>query len=195
MPLTAAIALASAAVLGQEWTRTEISSPLTGGCSLILRTIPSGLNPAKTSPKNLWSFDSLTYVAVKEHAEEYDRFRVFGQSSLPKDPCPTPAAAARLLARLYDFNSTVLRLEHFYEFGNGRIDVYLCGEGKAGGEQTFGEDPYTPNAAGGPTKVNTVYIYDVWVPYQPTANESDMEGTLNRFATTLDRQIKSVRAP
>jgi hypothetical protein len=144
------------------WTRTEVTSPLVNGSQLVIRSSDAGLDPPKTSPKNFWNFDRVAIVAVKEGAGESDRFRVFGQSTSPDGACPTPFSASRLLARLYDYNATVLRLDHSPEFGNRRVDIYLCGQGKAGGEQSFGEDPYTPDYLGRPTKVNTVYIYDVF---------------------------------
>lgn len=110
----------------------------------------------KTSPKHGWKFDRLTEGWGLVGASEALRFRVFsqGESSFASD-------ATRLLLRLWEFNRYVLGLDHSRQFHRQAIDVYLCQEGPAGGEQLFTEDPETLNSNQAPSAVNTVYLYQV----------------------------------
>lgn len=149
--------LAIAVLAGSS--RLEVASLFADGQTLVVETPASPLPSPKKSPLNAWEFDTVATVSVAGKSRDGLRFRVFGRSD-SKNPTVRPAAVARLLARLYDFNYSALRLDHSPEYGRQRIDVYLCPQGQAGGQQMFTDDPDTSEGSG-PNKVNVFYIFDV----------------------------------
>ncbi len=120
------------------------------------------LNPPKLSPKAFgspkqqWSFDWRTAVYGAEGKQEPIRFVIFSQEqNSGNNRAPK---VARMLERLWEYNFKALKLDHSTIFGEGRIDVYLCWGGKAGGEQLFDSDD---DSYGHGQKVNTIYLYDL----------------------------------
>lgn len=119
------------------------------------------IEPPKISPKGEWSFAWVTTALGRfPLSERYQaRFRVFAQDR-PAQNDPSPAVA-RMLIRLWDYNLTRLRLDHSAQFADQLVDVFLCEEGKPGGEHLFGEDKFELDAQKRPRRVNMVYIYDL----------------------------------
>ncbi|RYG45458.1 hypothetical protein EON79_12600, partial [bacterium] len=110
-----------------------------------------------TPPRKL-EFDWLTagFVEGLEDKEQRDlRFRVYSQSrQATNDPS---MGVMRMLLRLWSTVRYEYGLDHASGFNGGLVDVYICDEGKPGGEQRFDvDDQQRP-----PAKVNTIYIYDV----------------------------------
>lgn len=126
---------------------------------MLLRANLEKLSVPKVSPKNSWKFDFLSTgygkpVLGPDKAFEM-RFRVYAQDF--PSATDTGLSVCRALMRLWDFNVNRLRLDHALNFANRTVDVYLCKDGKAGGEQLMGVE-----AAGSRVvHVNTIYIYDI----------------------------------
>lgn len=119
------------------------------------------IEPPKVSPKGEWTFPWVTTALGRfPFGERYQaRFRVFAQDRpAQNDPAP---AVARMLIRLWDYNLTRLRLDHSAQFADQLVDVFLCDDGKPGGEHLFGEDKFELDAQKRPRRVNMVYIYDL----------------------------------
>lgn len=133
-----------------------VKSALPDGIESILRT--QTLPNQAYGPKPAHEFNLLTTVSSKIGDAQSDRFRVFG--SVP-EKLLTTAGAARFLARLFDYNYTVLRLDHSRLYGSQKVDVYLSTSGVAGGEQLVSPDPTTLDTFGRPTLSNVCYVYDV----------------------------------
>ena len=119
------------------------------------------LSPLKFGPQNQpYAFAYLTTGLVslsgKSDGDE-PRFRIFSQEEAVANSLAP--RASRMLLRLWDYNQARLRLDHKPGFGQRKVDVYLCQEGKAGGEQLFGEDLQAPKGLS--TSVNTIYVYDM----------------------------------
>lgn len=116
------------------------------------------LAPPKRSPKYDWRFQWLTagYVQLDEkNPEKAIRFRVYAQDRAPSaDLAPL---ALRQLLRMWEFNYDYLRLDHSVRHGQ-IVDVYLCLEGKEGGEQVIGPDPHVN---GQPRTANQIYLFRV----------------------------------
>lgn len=154
-------ALVISALLGQTHdTEPEvITSPFIDGITLSVRPDTTRASVPKLSPKYGWKFDLGTLVALDDGKAAQSRFRIFAQS--PSSHLVTGTRTARLLGRLYDFNMTVLRLDHWPRFNDKQVDVYLCNEGAAGGEQMFGQDLLPPDSNEVPAKVSAIFIFDV----------------------------------
>lgn len=122
------------------------------------------LEVPKTPPKNRsWSFEYLTagYVpsTIKPGQSEL-RFMCFSQKRPANDPA---LGVVQMLLRLWTFNRTRLKIDHAQGYSERQVHVYLCEEGKAGGEQRFDEDRYIDPGSGRAikTRVNTIYIYEM----------------------------------
>lgn len=154
-------AVVIAALLGQAHGAEPdvITSPFPDGITQCVRLDPPRASSPKLSPKYGWKFDLGTVVSLTEGEQSLDRFRIFEQS--PSSSLVNGAGAARLLARLYDFNMTALRLDHWRRFNNQQVDVYLCNDGVGGGEQLFAEDVLPPDSKEVPAKVSAIFIFDV----------------------------------
>ncbi len=169
MPLAVLASLALAG-LGQPtqdrptlrgFHRLELASALDGERRLYLRIPDHKLDPPKVSPKHDWTFEWIVNGMIVTAKQEEPRFRVFSQfrrGSLAEDPA---VGVTRMLLRMWDLNSTWLRLDHSPMFLLRSVDVYLCYGGKAGGEHLFDWDVHQPGPDGQPTRVNTVYIYQI----------------------------------
>jgi len=83
------------------------------------------------------------------------RLRVFCESSADQQQWGIPVA--RELTRIWAMNFEWLKFDHNIEVNSGIVDVYLCREGTAGGEQLFGTD----NEGGTDHPVDTIYIYNM----------------------------------
>ena len=146
--------------LGQNTDKVPVKTTFPLGTSTLIESKALAPSAKKTSPKFGWEFSHCAIVSkMEDDLSTSDRFRVFSQSI--EHPVARPDTVARMLCRLYDFNMTVLRLEHNSLFGGRVVDVYLCNEGTPGGEQMFGVDSGTTDVYGRPMKVNTIYLYDV----------------------------------
>ncbi|RYG31655.1 hypothetical protein EON81_22410 [bacterium] len=110
-----------------------------------------------TPPRKL-EFEWLTagFVEGIEGPEQRDlRFRVYSQTR--KETGDPSFNVMRMLLRLWSTTRYEYGLEHNPTYNGGLVDVYLCDEGKPGGEQRFDvDDQQRP-----PAKVNTIYIYDI----------------------------------
>lgn len=138
-----------------------LTDPITKQPGVRLVEYGTELVPPKLSPKSFgsrpqhWAFDWRIASYGYEGSQQNLRFVVFSQE---RDPSNDRAAmVARMLSRLWEYNYGTLGMDHSIEFGGGRVDVYLCFGGKAGGEQLFDED----DQYGRPEKVDTIYLYDL----------------------------------
>jgi hypothetical protein len=168
--MTAALALAAALfqtvplqddppgmIRGIEFASAFDSKP-----RLWLRIPMDKLDPPKISPKHEWTFEWVLNGMVGLSTEaSYPRFRVFSQYRKSPYNEDLSLAVGRFLLRLWDFNTTVLKLDHSPAFGFRSVDVYLCFGGDPGGEHLFDEDPFETDDNGRPNRVNTIYIYQV----------------------------------
>ncbi|MBX7136190.1 MAG: hypothetical protein K1X67_26260 [Fimbriimonadaceae bacterium] len=122
------------------------------------------LDIPKTAPKNRsWSFEYLTagYVPSSTDKSKSElRFMCYSQKRPANDPA---LGVVQMLLRLWSYNRHRLKIDHSPGYSERQIHLYLCEEGKAGGEQRFGEDRYVDPATGKAvsTKVNTIYIYEM----------------------------------
>lgn len=119
------------------------------------------LAPAKVDPKHEWGFNFMTvgYASRSNSPLQWElRFRTFYQSRVGTDIAPL---ATRALLRMWEYNYDRLTLDHAEEFRR-LVDVYLCDQGKAGGEQMFLEDRFEPRPEGRPrVKANIIFIYQL----------------------------------
>ena len=119
------------------------------------------LIPPKIAPKafgpdhDRWTFDWRTAVYGAKDGQENLRFIVFSQERSEDHDRAT--MVARMLARLWEYNFNGLKMDHWSGIADGRIDVYLCWKGLAGGEQLYDSDDQFTR----PEKVNTIYLYDL----------------------------------
>ena len=162
--LTCCFALSTSQQDGHLFTKVDLQVPPNSSAKLYIQSTADPLDPPQLSPKRFgsnqiqWEFPWL--VAGYSHpitAKTYDdlRFYVFAQEQKGN----RATGVAQMLLRLWHFNYDRLKLVHNPIFQSGRIDVYLCFGGQAGGEQLLGE-VIPPNGAK-PFKVNTIYIYDL----------------------------------
>jgi hypothetical protein len=115
------------------------------------------LVPPKIAPKDDdWTFDWRTAVYGMQGPQENLKFIVFSQERSEQND--RAVMVGQMLARLWEYNYKTLKLDHSTLFGEGRVDVYLCLKGQAGGEQLFDIDRQNSPAG---EKVNTIYIYDL----------------------------------
>lgn len=159
--LAALLLLAPTQVPGLSEPRLSRESNLPdpeGGESRLSLWIPGEKIPTPvTSPKHGWPFEWVIagYVRLPDQpGRRWLRFRVFSQERRSQGDPAEPVA--RMLLRLWDFNTGRLRLDHGEAFRR-LVDVYLAFGGQAGGEQLFGEGIEN----GQRVKVNAIYIYDV----------------------------------
>ncbi|MBX3114358.1 MAG: hypothetical protein KF836_07305 [Fimbriimonadaceae bacterium] len=119
------------------------------------------LQEPKTSPKKEWKFpySSLGFVQPPTSDNLTVRFRVFAQT---RNEGPEDVAhwTTRLFLRLWNYAYFRASLDHNLLFRRW-VDVYLCQEGDPGGEQLFDVDTYELDDYDRPTRVNTIYIYQV----------------------------------
>ena len=140
----------------------DLTDPVTKKPSSRIVEFTDKLSPPKLSPKSFgtppkqWSFDWRTASYGMENGQQNLKFVVFSQERSPSSDRATKVA--RMLSRLWEYNYGTLKMDHSTMFGNGRVDVYLCWGGKAGGEQLFDEDGQYGGRA---EKVNTIYLYDL----------------------------------
>lgn len=122
----------------------------------------SPLSTPRKSPKNAWEFPWIVPGLARTPSQPDVftlRFRTYIQTRDPdRDLAPL---VTRMLLQLYGYNIRKLRLEHSNAYFLQLVDVYLCDEGKPGGEQLFGEDPFNLDAFGRPRRANQIYIYDL----------------------------------
>ena len=122
------------------------------------------LDAPKTAPKNRsWAFDFLTagYVpSTLNKGKSELRFMCYSQKRPTNDPAQ---GVVQMLLRLWSYNRNRLKIDHSQGYSDRQIHLYLCEEGKAGGEQRFGEDRFIDPTTGKAvaTKVNTIYIYEM----------------------------------
>lgn len=122
------------------------------------------LEISKSAPVNRdWKFDFLTagYVPSTTQKDKSElRFLCYSQRRPTNDPA---LGVVQLLLRLWHYNRRIFKIDHSPAHADRQVHVYLCDQGKAGGEQRFGEDSYidadTNRAVN--RKVNTIYIYDM----------------------------------
>jgi hypothetical protein len=86
----------------------------------------------------------------------FARFYVYSQTRAETNDLAM--SVAEELQRLWEYNYHDFKLDQSQEFGRGVVEVFLCLDGKAGGEQLFDVDP---SEGRGNDKVNTIYIYDI----------------------------------
>ena len=141
----------------EPWT---FSAPGSTGEEFLIQVPEEKMDQPKISPKNKWQFNWIFPGMAKVPAapEIYTlRFRTYVQDrSMADDVGPI---VTRMLLQLWGYNVRILKLEHSERYFRQLVDVYLCTEGKAGGEQLFGEDPTNVDAQGRPRKSNQIYIY------------------------------------
>ncbi len=129
-----------------------------GDTKLMVRAPLKELASAKISPKGPYAFQYLTtgYARTGQEAGRlYLRFRVYSQTMPEKGG--VEEQVTRALLRCWEQNYYRLGLDHSDAYFNQTVDVYLCKEGKAGGEQMMTEDRIN----GKVYPVNNIYIYDV----------------------------------
>lgn len=153
------ISLLLATVLLDEWSSLVVKSAYEGGTELQVANRLVDLPFPKICPLNGWEFQNETRVSHIENDKQEVRFRVFAQK--PQSKLLSSSNVGNFLARLYDYNMSVLRLDHSPQFQNRQVTVYLCNSGQAGGQQLFGLDSQDFEGIKTPQSVNTVYIYDV----------------------------------
>ncbi|MCW5939343.1 MAG: hypothetical protein KF884_02565 [Fimbriimonadaceae bacterium] len=148
--------LALALLIASVAEDVRLSGSIEGSGGIVIKEPGTEPGWTKTSPKHSWKFDRLTEGWGLVGGSEALRFRVFsqGEESFSRE-------TTRLLLRLWEFNRYVLGLDHSRQFHRQAVDVYLCREGPAGGEQLFTEDPETLNSNQAPSAVNTVFLYQV----------------------------------
>ncbi|CAN5435302.1 hypothetical protein BH11ARM2_BH11ARM2_09290 [soil metagenome] len=161
------IALAALLALQGQYLFSEFALPDADGKPshlLINQTKEKRAGGPKISPRTFgepphkFEFDWVTgaYVENAQDPSYRDlRFRVYSQERKDKDD---PAwNVTRMLLRLWEINRRDYTMDHNPLYNEGLVDVYLCQDGLAGGEQRFDvDDQQTP-----PAKVNTIYIYDL----------------------------------
>ncbi|MBN9500595.1 MAG: hypothetical protein BGO01_13530 [Armatimonadetes bacterium 55-13] len=130
------------------------------------------LEPSKKSPKLFgdpaikWEFDWITSSFGPDEDAPKDpntgekqgrlRFRVYSQERKAEDD--KAEFIARQAIRMWDMVTSRFRFGHNETINKGIVDFYVCWGGKAGGEQTLGEDLMPDNRS---VKVNTIYLYDL----------------------------------
>lgn len=143
---------------GESWNIKSRDGSYDRFLSAIMR---EPLAPAKVDPKHEWGFNFMTVGYASRSASPLQwelRFRTFYQSRVGTDIAPL---ATRAFMRLWEYNYDRLTLDHSEEFRR-LVDVYLCDQGKAGGEQLFLVDPFEPRPEGSPrVKANIIYIYQL----------------------------------
>lgn len=129
---------------------------------LMMVVLNDRLNPPKEAPRDPWLFPYVItgYVRPNGPPEAFiARMRVFSQDRpTSNDPAP---GVMRMLLRLWDFNVTKLRIDHSEQYFNSLVDVYLCDEGRPGGEHRFERDEKELDQFGRPRRTNSIYIYDL----------------------------------
>jgi hypothetical protein len=161
-----ALCLSTALAIAQASSQLDkgalLTDPVTKQPSSRLIEFTAKLSPPKIAPRTFgpdhqqWTFDWHAAAYGAESGRELLRFMVFSQER--SDDHDRGEMVAQMLARLWEYNYHSLNMDHSSMFGNGRIDVYLCWKGLAGGEQLFDSDPQYGSR---PEKVNTIYIYDL----------------------------------
>ncbi|MBS1716495.1 MAG: hypothetical protein JSS72_02040 [Armatimonadetes bacterium] len=117
---------------------------------VVLITNPAPMAQPRLSPKQNWSFSYLTTADFMPEGEEPSRrLNVFAQT----DKAPSKDVA-RLTMRLWEMNRRILGIDHAEKYENRQVDIYLCDQGSAGGEQVFEHD-------GRNHEFNSIYIYDI----------------------------------
>ncbi len=138
----------------------EFSAPGGTGTHFMVSIPQNPQSTPKRSPKGNWEFDWQVpaYGLLPGDTRLGLRFRVFAQvRKLDRDLAPL---VARSLLQLWGYNARELRLDHNPNYFMQLVDVYLCQEGKPGGEQMLGVDPQNVDQ-GRPTKTNQIYIYQI----------------------------------
>lgn len=136
---------------------------ISGGPSMVtLAYNAEPLSIAKISPKKVagsqlhFNFVVIGYGKNSPLSNvQTIRIRVYTESSVNQQQFGIPVA--RELMRIWELNKTWLGIDHNSQINGGDVDVYLCNEGKPGGEQLFGTD----DEGGTVHKVNTIYIYNL----------------------------------
>ncbi len=137
----------------------SFKSSETGKETLQLRLLFNKQVPAKVSPMHDWSFDYVTsgYAMVRDGQSLNLRFRTYTQDRKQDPHWDISQWSTRMLLRLWDFNANRLKIDHnFLNSAPKVVDVYLCQDGDAGGEQRLDHDP-----KGSDNRVNTIYIYQI----------------------------------
>lgn len=140
-----------------------LANPGDIGKSRLMVYVPEERLPvAKISPMHKWEFPFLTTGWSRPFKGEQEddwalRLRVYHQRKR-EDNEPAPFVA-RALMRLWDFNFTLLGLDHKRTINKGIVDVYLCWGGQPGGQHKF--DVETVGEFKRQVTVNTIYIYQL----------------------------------
>lgn len=143
-----------------DFTPWEFSVPGGSGTHFMVSIPQNPQSSPKRSPKGNWDFDWLVpaYGLLPGDERLGLRFRVYAQvRKLDRDLAPL---VARSLLQLWGYNARELRLDHNPNYFLQLVDVYLCQDGKPGGEQLFGLDPQNLEQ-GRPAKTNQIYIYQL----------------------------------
>ncbi|MFW5697054.1 MAG: hypothetical protein ACOCX1_00670 [Fimbriimonadaceae bacterium] len=143
-------------------SQIALPSPAETPPRLFVEVKPESSSVPKICPKYGWEYPWSVLGKVRVRAEDNSpttRFRIFSQVREQDIESDDAVAAARLLARLWEFNYEELRLDHSETYDNQLVEVYLAEEGKPGGEQLFTVDEHDTGPFGRARKVNLIYIY------------------------------------
>lgn len=146
---------------GRVFRSAELQGFENGELRLMMYVPVDPLDQPKKSPIYDWTYDwAVTGLARMSADSGYNvRFRVFTQSWESDDDISI--GVLRLLLRLWDFNTRMLRLDHRSDLHLRSVDVYLSEGGRAGAEQAFVIDPESRGPDGRPMRVNSVHVYDI----------------------------------
>lgn len=126
----------------------------------VLSAIEDLPNP-KISPLNQWTFNRVSNVYCRAFADrEFPaRFRVFAHNEEWQRKLGHPTGV--YLGRLWDLLRNRLQRDHEEKYRNSTIDVFLCQEGQAGGEQMLAPDPFELDRNNKEPLAMMIYIYQI----------------------------------
>ncbi len=119
------------------------------------------LQKPKVSPKNSWNFSRVTNVFCRSYADKdyLARFRVFSHNE--DWQMKLGHQTGTYMGRLWDLLRNRLTRDHEENYRASTIDVFLCDQGQAGGEQLLAKDPFELDSNGREPLSMMIYIYQI----------------------------------
>lgn len=119
------------------------------------------LSSPKISPLNQWTFNRVSNVYCRSFADQMlpSRFRVFTHDEEWQRKLGHPTGV--YLGRLWDLLRNRLQRDHEEKYRNSTIDVFLCEQGRAGGEQMLAPDPFELDRSSREPLAMMIYIYQI----------------------------------
>lgn len=141
----------------------RVAAPVVTRVNVAIKPLESPkLSPHAIEGKKL-EFSYLTEGLVELEKAPSLRFRVFSQDLETHQNLSGPIT--ELLLKCWRFAYEEWIIDHRLDYKR-TVDIYLCQQGLAGGEQRFGDDLQSPRGVS--TKVNAIYIYDLPSFVDPT---------------------------